>query len=106
MEGDDRIEDAGAEVFDGGNAADNPGVKLVVGDLHQRLEIGEIVIIEARYMGIREGSEKQVHLAHSAMPSAKQRTAAARVEALAGAGGSGHRARLARCAALVNPSRA
>jgi hypothetical protein len=50
----------------------------------------EIVIVESFDMGIREGPENEVHLAHAAMPGTEQRPAAARVEAETGAGDAGH----------------
>jgi hypothetical protein len=84
MECDNRIENARPVVWGHRRPADDPGQKLVVGNLHQRLEIGEIVIPEVGYMGICERPKKQVHLPHPTMPGAKERAPAARVEALAG----------------------
>ena len=74
--------------------------KFPVGQFHQRLEIGEIVIAEPCYMGIREAAEKEVHLARAAMPGAKQRPPPARVEAIAGYLRAGHARGTGTCAAL------
>jgi len=92
MKCDNRIEDTRSVIWSHRRAADDPGQKLVVGNLHQRLEIGEIVIGEARYMGIREWPEKQVHFAHAPVPGTKKRTPPARVKVVAGAGDTGHKA--------------
>jgi hypothetical protein len=102
MESDNRIENAGPIVWRDRRTPNDPGQKLVVGNLHQRLEIGEIVIVEARYMGIRERPEKQVNLAHAAMPGAKERPAATRVKVMAGAGQAGHRGLLRQFQSRVN----
>jgi hypothetical protein len=84
MECDNRIENARPVVWGHRRPADDPGQKLVVRNLHQRLEIGEIVIPEARYLGIRERPEKQVDFPHSAMPGTKKRAPSSRVKAVAG----------------------
>ncbi len=60
------------------------------GHLHQRLEIGEIVVAELPYMGIGEAAENEVHLAHAAAPGAKERPPPARVEIVAGTRAAGH----------------
>ena len=62
--------------------ADDPGEQLVVGHLHQRLEIGEIAVAELAYMGIGEAPEKQVHLARAPVPGAEERPPPARIEAV------------------------
>jgi hypothetical protein len=82
---DNQPENAGAEFGKHINLADEPAEKQVIRNLQQHLEIGEIVIVEARYLGIRERPEKQVDLAHSPMPSAEERPSAARIKPLAGA---------------------
>lgn len=102
MEYDNRIENARPVVWGHRRSADDPGQKLVVRHLHQRLEIGEIVIPEVRYMGIRERPEKQVHLPHPPMPRAKKRAPAASVKAVTRSGDTGHRSLLRQFGSRVN----
>lgn len=82
---DNQLENARAVFGEHINLADQPAEKQVIRNLQQRLEVGEIVIAEVRYVGIRKRPEKQVDLPHAPVPSAKKRPAAARIEALAGA---------------------
>lgn len=85
MEFHNRPQNSGLERGRGSEFSDEPGQKLVVGNLQQRLEFGEVVIAEIRDVGIGEGTEKQVDFPHAPVPGAEKRPPASRIKPLAGA---------------------
>ena len=46
-------------------------------------ELGQFVIDQARYLGVRKAAEDEIHLAGTAMPATEQKPLAAVVEAAA-----------------------
>src|SRR5215472_371526 len=67
-----------------GFIADDPRIKLGIGDFDQPLELVERGVIEGVDAGIGETADDQIHFAHAAAPGAKQQPAPPLVQSCTG----------------------
>ena len=51
--------------------ADDPGEDELVGDIEQRLELGQAGVVQFVEMSVGEAAEEQIDLAHAAVPAAE-----------------------------------